>query len=193
MYNHTSNPELKNVTLSGNRSASGGGMSNYASNPVLTNVTLSGNLGSNGGGAIFNDGSSPVLTNVTVSGNQSSPWTGGMYSANSSNPVIYDSIFWGNVSPEIVNVLGATVMLNDSILKGGCPVDPSYTCTHVINKNPNLGALISNGGFTKMRALQPGSAAIDTGNNATCAPKDQRGVKRPQGPRCDMGAYEYRP
>ena len=41
-------------------------------------------------------------------------------------------------------------------------------------------------------ALGAGSAAIDAGNNATCASKDQRGIARPQGAACDLGAYEVK-
>ncbi len=40
-------------------------------------------------------------------------------------------------------------------------------------------------------ALSAGSSAINTGNDATCASADQRGVTRPQGANCDMGAYEW--
>ena len=39
-------------------------------------------------------------------------------------------------------------------------------------------------------ALQADSPAIDAGNNANCPATDQRGVARPQGPTCDIGAYE---
>ncbi|MGZ9226502.1 MAG: choice-of-anchor Q domain-containing protein, partial [Anaerolineales bacterium] len=46
-------------------------------------------------------------------------------------------------------------------------------------------------------ALLPGSPAIDTGNPAGCTDQngnllttDQRGVARPQGGRCDIGAFE---
>jgi len=39
-------------------------------------------------------------------------------------------------------------------------------------------------------ALLPGSPAINAGNNANCPSKDQRGVNRPQGSHCDIGAYE---
>ena len=38
--------------------------------------------------------------------------------------------------------------------------------------------------------LATGSPAINAGNNDTCAPADQRGVPRPQGSACDMGAFE---
>jgi hypothetical protein len=60
--------------------------------------------------------------------------------------------------------------------------------------NPKLGLLANNGGPTKTAALLLGSPAIDAIPTAACAlPTDQRGVHRPQGPRCDIGAYERRP
>jgi hypothetical protein len=34
-------------------------------------------------------------------------------------------------------------------------------------------------------------AAVDRGNPASCPATDQRGVGRPYGSRCDIGAYEY--
>ena len=36
----------------------------------------------------------------------------------------------------------------------------------------------------------PGSPAIDAGRLTNCPPFDQRGVERPQGERCDAGAFE---
>ncbi len=41
-------------------------------------------------------------------------------------------------------------------------------------------------------ALLPGSPALEAGNNSTCLSTDQRGVWRPQGGACDIGAYESR-
>jgi len=52
---------------------------------------------------------------------------------------------------------------------------------------------MDNGGSTQTMALLPGSPAIDAGNNANCPVADQRGVTRPQGDGCDIGAYEYVP
>jgi hypothetical protein len=54
-----------------------------------------------------------------------------------------------------------------------------------------LDVLADNGGATKTHALLPGSAAIDAGT-PDCPPPatDQRGVLRPQGAACDIGAYE---
>jgi hypothetical protein len=57
------------------------------------------------------------------------------------------------------------------------------------NVNPLLSAYqVGSMGY---RALLSGSPAIDAGNPATCLPMDQRGVSRPQGATCDIGAYEY--
>jgi hypothetical protein len=59
-----------------------------------------------------------------------------------------------------------------------------------IGVDPLLGPLADNGGGTQTHALLPGSPAIDAGNNATCLAIDQRGIARPQGAACDIGAVE---
>lgn len=59
--------------------------------------------------------------------------------------------------------------------------------------NPLLGGLANNGGETDTLALQLGSPAIDAGTNAGCPPTDQRGMTRPQGTVCDVGAFELVP
>ena len=58
------------------------------------------------------------------------------------------------------------------------------------NANPRLGPLQNNGGPTPTHALLPGSLAIEAGTNAGCPATDQRGVSRPQGVACDIGAFE---
>ena len=77
---------------------------------------------------------------------------------------------------------------------GGNLSFPDTTCPG-INVDPMLGLLQNNGGPTQTMALGPGSAAIDAADDAICgAPPvnslDQRGVVRPQGPHCDIGAVE---
>src|SRR5207244_12405888 len=56
------------------------------------------------------------------------------------------------------------------------------------NRNPKLGTLASNGGPTRTLALRKGSPAIDAA--VKCPATDQRGVRRPRGRACDIGAYE---
>nr|BBJ47930.1 hypothetical protein SAVMC3_05590 [Streptomyces avermitilis] len=54
-----------------------------------------------------------------------------------------------------------------------------------------MGPLADNGGPTDTTALLPGSPALDAADG--CPATDQRGVARPQGTACDIGAYEYTP
>jgi hypothetical protein len=63
--------------------------------------------------------------------------------------------------------------------------------------DPKLGPLAPNGGPTQTVALVAGSPAIDAGDPAGCSDDDgvalaadQRGISRPQGARCDIGAFE---
>ena len=181
-------PVLMNVTFRGNTATTfGGGMYNLVNNASLTNVTFSENTATEGGG-MFNDDSSPSLTNVTFSGNTATGNAGGAiwnYSGD-SDPIIKNSIFWGN-STEFDTADGNPV-ISDSIVAGGCPA--GGVCTNVIDADPLLDTLADNGGFTQTMSLGAGSPAIDAGDNASCATTDQRGVARPQGPHCDIGAYE---
>jgi hypothetical protein len=56
---------------------------------------------------------------------------------------------------------------------------------------PMVAPLADNGGQVETGALEAGSPAIDAGTNAGCPLTDARGVARPQGTSCDIGAYEY--
>jgi uncharacterized repeat protein (TIGR01451 family) len=76
----------------------------------------------------------------------------------------------------------------------GHNLDSGNTCGFVEpgdlqNTDPLLGPLANNGGPTQTHALLPGSPAIDAGGECIAFP-DQRGVVRPQGAACDIGAYE---
>jgi len=186
---------LTNVTFSGNTATNnGGGMYNQVgSNSAMTNVTFSANAADKGG-AIYNSGSSPTMKNVTFNDNSATDHGGGMYIADYSYPEFHNTIFWGNtaaggIGAQIYNYSGNTTS-SDSIVQGGC-ADTSWSCgTNIITADPKLGALGYNGGFTKTIPLLVGSSAIDTGNDTFCPATDQRGVARPQGAHCDIGAYE---
>ncbi|MCX6035698.1 MAG: Ig-like domain-containing protein, partial [Chloroflexi bacterium] len=56
--------------------------------------------------------------------------------------------------------------------------------------DPRLGPLNNFGGFTLTIPLLANSSAINTGNDALCPATDQRGITRPQGEHCDIGAFE---
>jgi len=177
-------PVLMNVTFSDNTAVnSGGGIFNNLSSPSLTNVTFDGNTASKGGGLYNYYFSNPMLTNVTLSGNTAS-FGGGLYNYFSSNPLVRNSILWNNGGGEIYNDI-ASPSVSDSVVMGGYAGG-----ANIITADPILGTLSNNEGYTQTIPLLAGSSAIDVGSDETCPNTDQRGLLRPQGQHCDIGAYE---
>ena len=60
-------------------------------------------------------------------------------------------------------------------------------CNGSVSGNLMLGALT---GSPAYYPLQAGSVALDAANSTYCTATDQRGLTRPQGSACDIGAYE---
>jgi hypothetical protein len=107
-------------------------------------------------------------------------------------------------------VVGATATVANSLIDGRCGTgditsngynieSPGNTCgfdqgTDQVNVSLDdlkLGPLQDNGGPTMTHALGAGSAAIDHIPTVDCeVDEDQRGVSRPQGDACDVGAFE---
>ena len=178
---------VTNSTVNNNTAQVGGGIVIGFGTATLTNVTVSGNTGSLRAGGIDTLGADGVhtLTNVTISGN-SSPTGGGFH--NISSTVTFNNTI-------IANQASGADCAGDAITTGGNNLDSDNTCgltdpDDVPNVDPMLGPLQDNGGLTDTHALLAGSPAIDAGDDTACPATDQRGVVRPQGPQCDIGAYE---
>jgi hypothetical protein len=89
------------------------------------------------------------------------------------------------------NVFGPLIDGGHNICSDG---SASFTApSSVNNTDPLLGPLGDNGGPTPTMALLPMSPVIDAGDDSVCPPTDQRGVPRPQGLACDIGAFELAP
>jgi predicted outer membrane repeat protein len=189
-----SNLSLVGVTLRGNSADSGGGiLVPYHASANLTNVTLDSNIATNFGGGIdvgMEDG--VTLVNLTVINNVAAH--GGGVAIHTHAVVGLDNtILWGNIAPDspqmsLASQTGATI--DHSLVQDGCP--SGATCTDLIPGDPLLGSLGLYGGAVPTSPLLPGSPAIDAGNNPTCAAADARGIARPQGAACDLGAFESR-
>ncbi len=194
---------LTNVTISGNSAQYGAGIYNGAgvgNSMSLTNVTISGNnhpSAAAGGGGIWNTTNGNLtIANATITQNTAAQ-SGGIQ--NLATVVSRNTILAGNIStpPWPIDCAG-TITSNGYNLVGnttGCSF--GSTTGDLLNVAPNLGALQNNGGSTQTHALNPSSPAVNTGNPAVpgsggnaCAATDQRGISRPQGTRCDIGAYE---
>lgn len=202
---------LMDSTVSGNAAGgSGGGVYNVGSLTVI-NSTLSGNAAAESGGGIYNDSfSSVTLNNVTLTGNVADEDDndtgdgGGIF--NDGQASVKNTLVAGNVDrstlkqPDCKGALNAPshTVVGDGT---GCGISDGVNGNRVgdaLNPiEPSLGPLQDNGGRTPTHALLPGSPAIDAGNPAApgsvseaCEAADQRGMTRPQGPACDIGAYE---
>lgn len=90
---------------------------------------------------------------------------------------------------------GAMTSGGDNIVSDTSCFPASTALNDRIDLEPLLGTLANNGGPTKTVALQTGSPAIDQVivNANGCSGSDQRGVARPLGLRCDIGAFERDP
>ena len=187
---------------------------------TLTNTTVSDNIasdpfGGNGGGILNQFGATLTLTNSTVSGNtaisQSGVSQGGGIFSNGTLTII-NSTFSGNTASNGGGIasFGTAQLVNtiiaNSLSGGDCAVnfltslghnvDTDNTCkltdpNDLPDVDPLLGPLADNGGLTQTHALLAGSPAIDAVPVADCTvTTDQRGVARPQGAACDIGAFE---
>ncbi len=187
---NNSDPVLANITLYHNMAgASGGGVAIWGSgsNPTLTNITFSGNQAAYGGGLSLSDSSDPTISHLTFSANTATT-AGGAVDANNNTINIDDSIFWGDSSPHDAEISERGSSYHNL---WGCVIQGTgYWGNGNTNADALLAAIGTYGGFTRVYALLPGSAAIDYASNYDCPLTDQRGVNRPQGYYCDSGAYE---
>ncbi|HYQ77509.1 MAG TPA: choice-of-anchor Q domain-containing protein [Solirubrobacterales bacterium] len=181
---------------------------------TLVNSTVTGNtvdsLGAvvQGGGVLLaidpasSEGSEGTILNSTIAGNgvggagmggglavyNPEPMLGGSAALNVKNTIVA-----GNTGPAGPSDCAVAAMVtSDHNLSGdaSCMFGDAGSKQ---NTDPLLGALQNNGGETDTLALQPGSPAIDAGTNDGCPATDQRGVSRPQGSACDIGAFELVP
>jgi hypothetical protein len=77
---------------------------------------------------------------------------------------------------------------------GSRNLESDNTCgAAAFTASPGLGPLQDNGGATPTHALLPGSPAVDAASSVVCPATDQRGVTRPKGAGCDIGAFERSP
>lgn len=211
-------PTLSQVTFLENEAYYlGGGLYSTGSSPVIDRALFQDNPAGQSGGAIFNRSGALTVTNstfrentavsgaviqnteagalslnyLTIIGNESSGGGGVIRSDGTGSVVVDSTILWNNLPaavPPIDPLPGGALRIADSVVQGGCPDEAA--CVHVIDADPLLGGVGNWGGNTTSIPLLPGSPAIDSGGCGALAPTDVRGIARPQGAGCDMGAFE---
>jgi hypothetical protein len=193
-------PNVKTLTVTGstfdrNSAGAGGGLWAYMSqygHVVVANSTFSGNSGS---GISVGMWGTIDVTNSTLAANGG----GGLmlldWGSAASTAWLRNTIFVGQ--NDWICQTGTGDVINDA---GGNLRWNGAGCTAGVG-DPKLQPLAANGGPTPTMALGAGSAALNAADAGVCAAPagppgygaggvDQRGVPRPQGAGCDIGAYE---
>ncbi|MEO6027586.1 MAG: choice-of-anchor Q domain-containing protein, partial [Candidatus Binatia bacterium] len=165
----------------------------------------SGNTGL--GGGIGPIGNLLRLESSTITKNHGIPYGGGFYSSNNRPITMRNTIVAGNTSQNgsIADCGGPFTSQGYNLIgtiDNICQITGDAT-GNVIGVDARLGALADNGGATRTHAplsaddTHDASPAIDAGSPATpgsegsaCPAIDQRGVLRPLGAACDIGAFE---
>jgi cysteine-rich repeat protein len=165
LYNAAAFPNISIVdsTISGNSGI--GVATGYGGRMSIVRSTIArnrgGGIGTSPPGASMSIGDSIIADNTDAAGEA-------LDCAGEANP---------GSTTAIRSLIGST---------GGCSI------THdgnLIGVDPRLGPLADNGGLTPTHALLAGSPAVDAAG--ACTGTDQRGVPRPQGAACDIGAFEF--
>jgi hypothetical protein len=186
---------LSNSTLRSNHSKStndeGGGWLANGNSDTLTNVTIVGNDSAAGGGGMTDFTGGSTLVNDTIAGNTAAQAGGGLQSGTLRGTTkVTGTILSGNAPGN------CGVIQNGTITSQGSNIDSGTTCGFAAahdksSTDPKLGPLQNNGGPAPTRAIASSSPAFDA-DFATCPPPatDEVGTSRPQGVRCDIGAFE---
>ena len=184
MYLSLGSATLSSVPIVENTAQDGGGFFNWGGTLTLVNATVSHNAATNDGGGLYGGIGTTVLTYTTVASNTAMGRGGGV------------------LADTGVAALGNTVLAyNDPsncegiLTSSGHNLESGTTCGlnatgDITGTDPLLAPLAEDGG-TLVHALVKDSPAIDEGLCLVEPAIDQRGVSRPQGDACDIGAYEF--
>ena len=194
----------------------GGAVFNQGGAVTITNSTLSGNsvaagaAGGNGGaasgqafgGAVFSRNGSVTVLNSTFTSNTAANGGTGLYNLGdgATATAVLNNTILGGAATSPSDFVGNTINGGTSTTSGVGNLIRSatgFSGTVVSFANPNLAALADNGGPTFTHLLNPGSPALDAGNNAAASAltTDQRGTgfARLSNTTIDIGAFEFQP
>jgi hypothetical protein len=197
-----------NTTLAPTGGVGGGvynnGVPGGAAALTITNSTISGNRATLHGAGVYNIQGAVNLNNATIAKNiadsdaNATGQGGGIIHISGPGSVsIRNTIVAGNVAASAPDCSGTLESQGYNLIQApaGCALGAG--AGDITGQDPKLSPLRNNGGPTRTQALLVGSPAIDAGNPNGCKDDlgnslatDQRGFPRPQGGRCDIGAYE---
>jgi hypothetical protein len=199
------NSAMAKTSAASGASAMGGGVS--ASSTAATNSTIAlnkatatspnaGGTSTARGGGIQTGAASSPFVNSTVAHNITAG-TGAMVDrigggiSGSPNVDLTATIVADNTAATGPDCFGAPTSHGHNLVRNKTGCSFMNESSDIVGKDPRLGTLAYNGGPTLTLAIALSSPALNAIPAAACAvATDQRGVHRPQGTRCDIGAYE---
>lgn len=172
-----------------NRVGQGGGLIISNGTIDIVNSTFASNFATFQGGALFSGSDNVTLTNSLFYDNRLDP----TFVLNPGDPTPITPEYQGyHTNRPMLNGGGnlqyprlKTPDFNNDV--NNLITSPD---TAILFADPLLGALADNGGPNQTMALPLGSPALNVAGAAGCPATDQRGISRPQGSGCDIGAFE---
>jgi CSLREA domain-containing protein len=196
LLNNSATLNMHESTVAGNSTgAMGGGIGTSASNqdPVvrLVNSTVSGNSAALGGGGIAVRDDADLRVELGTIADNSAPDGGGVLTeAPNASVALRGTLIARNQAPSGPDCSGP-------VMSEGFNLDSGTSCGlsgpgDISNGDAGLGGLADNGGPTATHLIGQNGDAFDAAGQCDRA-ADQRGVARPQGASCDIGAVELVP
>jgi hypothetical protein len=190
----TSDVLVSGVTVAGNHAdGNGGGINSGGGDTVIeiVNSTLTGNDANAGGGIFIGFPSVANLRFVTIADNSSVTGIGSNLNGGSGGTILATVVADPNGGD---NCSGTPASEGYNYADGICPFAGGNPTDENDGGPALLGTLADNGGPTRTMLPAATSPLLDQvpSDPTACdlAPVDQRGVTRPQGPLCDIGAVE---
>lgn len=202
---------INRCTISSNSAVNGGGgIANLKSLPgdqwgimEITNSTISNNsviLPGFGGGLCACTDATTRLLNVTIAYNHADCFAsagGGFYNESTTSMYFKNCIVAHNTAYHPLYQNGFDIPGTGTHSQGNNLCSDNrcyfYDPTDQVNTDPLLGPLQNNGGPTSTHAITTLSPAYNRGDRSASPTTDQRGVARPTGAFCSIGAFEPPP
>lgn len=149
------------------------------------------------GGALFQWGGTSMLAHVTMASNSAIGGDGNPRGAGLGGGIAVSNGVVSLTATIVSDSSGASNCFG-SLLDGGNNICSDASAAFNAagsrnNLNPVLGPLADYGGRVPTMALLGGSPAIDAAGLIDCPATDERGISRPFGSACDIGAFESSP
>jgi beta-glucanase (GH16 family) len=188
---------VERSTISGNSANVGGGLRTLGDTQIV-NSTISGNstYGWMGGAFFHTDGVMQVVNSTIANNSAPAGTTGGAFVGTftdaSATLTFANTLLAGNSGDQCFYAPFGSGVVTLTSLGHNLMTDTSCfpAASDLVVGDALIGPLADNGGPTPTHALLDGSPALDAADAAACPPTDQRGVRRPQGAGCDIGAFE---